>query len=135
MNMVDLYISKRTYSETGRVLGAEPEVSYQPIEFALMTNYHGNIDIRIERAAHPTITIKLPAGWVMTEKLGIVNVEMPTPATIEGQSRKFVDPLVLLTWARSGQNGVRIVKGTNPLDPDQTDAEIITRRTLSFMEA
>ena len=130
----DLYVSIGRYYDGDQVVGASPEVSYQPIEWARLPNWWNNLTLQIDRQTESTVRVSLPPGWRVTEALGIVNVEMPVPATIEGHARRFVDPRALLLLARAGEMGLRIVKGVDPFPKDQSTFEALNRRTLFPME-
>ena len=106
-----------------------------PIDSRMQDNWYGNLTIRVERSTEPTIAVALPAGWIKTDRLGVINVEMPTPATIVSNARRHADPRALLVWARSGQYGLRIVKGVDPYPAGQTDLEVLTQRSLLATEA
>ena len=124
MNSVEVYVSKAMFYEGKTLIAAEPEVSFNTIEYKYIRDWIEGCDIRVARSSEPTVTVALPAGWVASSR--------DDGVTVFDEEGRQIPPRVLMVWAMHRRFGLRIVRGVCPFETDQTEAEILTRRRSRF---
>jgi hypothetical protein len=134
MNTVPLFVAYARLYELGTFMGVEQVISFDPIPAQDLMTCVSKLLIRIPETRTPAMVCQLPESWIVTTEHGMTNVEMVQPVSIHGERRRHVPPMLLAVWARTGQEGVLRTWGSDPLNPELTDRDIMTQRTM-FAEA
>lgn len=135
MSYLDLYVSRREIYDDTIFCGYLIDVDYVPIESVDLTDFYGALTHRITGCLEPTMSVELDRRWTVTKSQGVINVAVEgLRIECSGIERGFVPPVLLLSFARKGRHGVRIVWGADPFAVEVEDFRVGTQQDLKFGE-